>query len=628
MSLTYQKLEPVEVRPPQVILSNKRDYAVVKGPRQTTLKQWTSTSISNSNIVFSMPPPSPEIIQDRRLQLYCPFRLTFVGTSTAAGQTLLSLNTDAPRRFPLMSAIDTLTCTINNSTVTVNMADIVQPLTLFHTSNQLKNKLYSESFSYPDQSALYSQLNGSIRNPLSGYGDSTDENVQGRGGHVNYQVVSQTVIVGGVPQAQPSTAADQVMTSVVDLCANEQLFCLSPFYWSEKDHAGFMHVNSMDLQVNFLNQAANRLWSRSELSLPVTISYIIGNQPGGPTSFTNTSGNQPYVLATYYTPRELDIIPRDMPLTYPFFECQRYPTDLGTINAGQTFNAVSNAIQLNTIPQKLYILVRERNQDLYSSPTHTDTFLQIQNINLTYQNTNGMFNSGNMMQLYQISRSNGCSLSWSQWSAQPMYQGAYSDILTGTGSIFCAEFGKDIALSSDLDAPGKISNTNLTVNVIGQNTTTRNINCTMYLIVVLEGTFVIEGIGRASQNIGVLTSNDILNASKRPFYSWDDVQEINGGDFFSSIKDYFVDKVLPIIKKSKIVSNLANLVPIVGPALSKSARNLGLGDGYGGEVVEDYMGNYMGHGVIAGDGVSIGGVPVGGRMLRARKGGMRKRVMM
>ncbi len=216
MSLTYQKLEPVEVRPQQTILSNKRNYAVVKGPRQTTLKQWTSTSISNSNIVFSMPPPSPEIIQDRRLQLYVPFRITMTGTSTAAGQYLIALGRDAPRRFPLMSAIDTLTCTINNSTVTVNMADIVQPLTLFHTSNQLKNKLYSESFSYPDQSALYSQLNGGVRNPLTGYSDSTDENCQSRGGHVNYVVVSQTVVVGGVPQAQPSTDADQVMTTVVD----------------------------------------------------------------------------------------------------------------------------------------------------------------------------------------------------------------------------------------------------------------------------------------------------------------------------------------------------------------------------------------------------------------------------
>lgn len=623
MSLTYQKLEPVEVRPPQMILSNKRDYAVVKGPRQTTLKQWTSTSISNSNIAFSLPPPSPDIVQDRRLMLYVPFRLTFTSTSTAAGQTLLSLNTDAPRQYPLLSAIDTLTCTINNSTVTVNMADIVQPLTKYHTCNNLKNKLYSTSFSYPDQSALYSQLNGSVRNPLAGYGDSTDENVQGRGGHVNYQVISQTVIVAGVPQPQPSTAAGQAMTSIVDMCCNEEMFCLSPFYWSEKDHSGFIHVNSMDLQVNFLNQASNRLWSRSELALPVTVSYIIGNQPGGPTAFTNTSGNQPYVLATYYTPRELDIIPRDMPVTYPFFECQRYPTDLGTINAGQQFNAVSNAIQLNTIPQKMYILIRERNQDLYSSPTHTDTFLQIQNINVTYQNTNGIFNSGNMMQLYQISRSNGCSLSWSQWSGQPMYSGtgSYSNTMTGVGSIFCAEFGKDIALSSDLDAPGKICNTNLTVNVIGQNTTPRNINCTMYLIMVLEGTFVIEGIGRASQNIGVLTSQDILDASKKPFFSWDDIQEVNGGDFFGSIKDFFVNKVLPVIKQSKIASNLAQLIPLAGPAISKSLRNLGYGDGedQGGIVIDEHIPRDVG-------GVYSGGVPVGGRMLR--RGAMRKRIML
>lgn len=631
MSLTFQKLNPVEVRPPQMILQNKRDYAVVKGPRQTTLKQWTSTSISNSNIVFSMPPPSPNIAMDRRLMLYCVFRLTFVGTSTAADQFLLNINKDAPRCFPLSSAIDTLSATINNSTVTVNMADVIHPLTRFNTSNKIKNRLYGQSFSYPDQSALYSQLDGSMRNPLGGYGDSNDEDTNARGGHANYVIVSQTVVIGGVTQAQPALAAGQVMTTVVDLACCEQFMCLSPFYASEKDHSAFIHVNSLDLTVNFLSQAQNRLWSRSELSPPVTISYIVGNQPNGPTSFASTSGNQPYVLATYYTPRELDIIPLDVPLTYPFYEYQRYPTDLGNIVANQQFTAVSNAVQLNTIPKSIYILVRQRNQDLYSSPTNTDTYLQIQNINITYQNVNGIFNSGNMMQLYQISRSNGCSLSWSQWSGAQLNQANYTNVITGVGSIFKAEFGKDIALSSDLDAPGKICNTNLQVTVTGRNTTPNDLNCTMYLIVVLEGTFVIEGIGRASQNIGVLTSEDILNASKRPFYSWDDIQEYHGGNVFSSIKEFFTNKVLPILKESKIGSNLAQLIPFAGPAISRSLANIGFGGDEGGSVVDDYLGNYMGQGgVQAGDscgGVMSGGVS-GGRMLRQRKGNMRKRVMM
>jgi hypothetical protein len=610
MSLSYQKLEAVEVRPPQLILQNKRAYAVMKGPKQTTLKQWTSSSVSNSNITFSMPPPSPEIIVDRRLNLYVPFRLTMTAVSTAIGQTVLNINSDAPRCFPLSSAIDTMSCTINNSTMTVNLADIVQPLLRYNTDNLIKNHLYSTSFSYPDQSAKYSQLSGNIRSPLHGYGDSNDENTQGRGGHANYKIVSNQV----------STSIGQTLTAVVDLCAMEPLFCMSPFYWDNKDHPGFIHVNSMDLTVNFLSQAANRLWSRSDTALTLTsLSYVVGGSStnNGPSSFLDTTGNVPYVLATYYTPRESDVIPRNMPFTYPFFEIQRYSTDMGVIDPNGTFlNVASNSIQLNTIPRKIYIFVRERNQDLFSSPTKTDTFLQLKNINLTYQNVNGIFSSGNMLQLYQISRRNKCSLSWTQWTGESVYQGNYTDSIQTVGSIFCAEFGLDIPLNSDLDAPGKISPTTLTVTVTGKNTTSTALNCSLYVIPVLEGTFTIEGIGRARQEIGVLTSKDILDAKTKPYLSYEDVQEVNGGgDFMSGLKEFF-GNVNTFLKDNRVISSVMSAFPLTAP-FAPIAHKLGYGEG------EEEDG-----GVLAGEGVLLD--EFGGAYMPRRKlkSDMKRRVRM
>ncbi len=88
------------------------------------------------------------------------------------------------------------------------------------------------------------------------------------------------------------------------------------------------------------------------------------------------------------------------------------------------------------------------------------------------------------------------------------------------------------------------------------------------------------------------------------------------------IKDFFLEKILPLIKESKIASNLASLIPVVGGPISKSIRNLGYGDG----VLLD-----EGCGYGYGDGVMVGGdgVNVGGRMMRGkRKGAMRKRIAM
>ena len=55
MSLSYERLQCVEVRDPRTILENKREYAILRAGSQTTFKTFTTTSISQSSIQFSCP---------------------------------------------------------------------------------------------------------------------------------------------------------------------------------------------------------------------------------------------------------------------------------------------------------------------------------------------------------------------------------------------------------------------------------------------------------------------------------------------------------------------------------------------------------------------------------------------
>ncbi len=55
MSLSYQRLDAIEVRDPRTILENKREYAVLRAGSQTTFKTFTTTSVSQSSIQFSCP---------------------------------------------------------------------------------------------------------------------------------------------------------------------------------------------------------------------------------------------------------------------------------------------------------------------------------------------------------------------------------------------------------------------------------------------------------------------------------------------------------------------------------------------------------------------------------------------
>lgn len=608
MSLSFQPLKAVEVRDPRTIIDNQRDYAILKAGSQTTWKQYTTTSVSQSSIQFSCPPPSGGIIVDRKMYFYLPVKLTFTGIPPV-GQTLLQANRDAPRAYPIASSIDTFQATINNQSVSINIADIVHAMLHFNTDAKLKNRDYSMTPTCPDQSQQYGDLFDSIRSPLQNYGDSNDESVMGRGGF-NYVITANPVSTG------------VSLTATVEMAVCEPIF-LSPFYWGMSNESGFFNVNTMDFNLTFLGTAANRMWSHDDIggtNVITSASVTFGGLTGGPTSFANGLGNQPLMLFNYITPQETQVLSPNMAISYPYFDVQRYPTDYGSaVTAGSMVTMNSNNIQLSSIPRRLYIYIRERNNDLYSNPSHTDTFFQINQITVQWQNKNGLLASASPLQLYEMSLKNHCNMSWTQWYGGPVYKpGSVSSTMGTIGSIVCIEFATDIGLDS-LDAPGKLSQSMLQVSVNAVNVSNHSISPTLYIVPVLEGTFTIEGLGRASTNIGVISSQDILDAKSSPFVNYKDVEHVNGGNFLSGLKD-FGRKLYTGLRESKAISNILGAIPnqytqIAAPI----ARSLGFGEGEG-NWPDDYAGHRRAalkgwkHGHGNGEGVSVGGegVSVGG----------------
>lgn len=567
MSLNPKKLNVVEVRDPRTVLTNERDYAIMKSGSQTTWKQYTSTSISQSAIQFSCPPPSGSVIVDRKQYFYLPARLTFTG-KPLNGTTLLQPGRDAPRAFPISGSIDTYNVSINNQSVSVNLADVIHPLMHYNTDAKLKTHEYSLTPSCLDQSQQYSDLFGTIRNPLGGYGDSNDESVQGRGGFP-YVIIANPV----------GNGTDNV-TAIIDIAVCEPIF-LSPFYWGHSNSGGFYNVNTMDFNITFLggNYCANRWWSRDNNGIPLTASTITwGSLNGGPESFKN---NQPTMLFQYITPQDTQMLSPNMSITYPYFDIQRYPTDLlSSVGAGVSTVLNSNNLQLSSIPRRLYVYVRQRNSDLFSSPTHTDTYFRIDQISIQFLNKNGLLSSASAQQLYNMSVSNHCNMSWSQFHGSNLSKvgvpTASNLQISGVGSILCIEFAKDIGLDA-LDAPGKLLQCMLQIQVNCTNISSSTITPTLYVVPILEGTFTIERLGQSTTNIGVITSQDILDARHKPGVNYKDAEDVNGGDFLSGLKDFF-SKAHNFVKDNKLISNVMGAVPFTAP-FAGIPRALGYGEG-------------------------------------------------
>lgn len=600
MSLSYVPLKPVLVEDPitQVGAGETSSYAILQGGDKISFKSYTSTSIAASSIQWSCPPPAGAIITDRNVMCTLPVRLTFTGTVTTNNSgyvpptSLLNAGLDAPRAWPISGSLESLQANINNDSISIPLSDMVHALTRYNIDQKLRAREYSTSCTYPDQSFNYADLVGTNRNPLAGYGNSISDTSIPRGGFP-FTVVSNPTVI-------PTTGGTGT-TAIVDMVLNESLL-LSPYYWGCAcgDVQGFYNVTSMDFNFSFLASAGFRMWSHCPVastsgSLQVTtnITGVSVQFNGFSTPAFSYAQNFPQLLFKYITPNVISrqVLGPQVPLSYPYFQCDRYPTDIGAVAYGNPPTPFSsNNLQLNSIPRRIYVYARPSNSVLQSRCDITDCYLALQNIQIQWTNQSTLLSAASQVQLYEINVKNHSSQDWSSWSGLGLNNSAFppstfASQFGGVGSVMCLEFGTDIQLDSN-ECPGLGGGQyqlQITCSLANLNSSGAwdNINQTLYIIVVSEGTFTVSSIGSAQHQQGVVGKMDVLDAQKMPGVNYRDLQSLNGGDFLSSLRD-FGSKINNFLKQSKIVSTVGKALGTVGVPFASTVGNVASSLGYGG----------------------------------------------
>jgi hypothetical protein len=509
--------------------------------------------------------------------------------------------------------LDTVNLSINNCTVSQNMGEIIHALLRFNACDDLMELDYSESPSYLDLSQNYRDLFGTNRSPLAMAGASPDGAIPARGAYSQYHIVYN------FQNLNPVGGATQPGYAIVDAVFTEQIM-LSPLFWGKltQNQSGFINVTSNDWTFNFLNQAANRVWSHDGTNSPVNDNSVLiafnnfvnvryPGQPAGVNYPFYYGASQPILNINYITPKDNLMVGPHTSIAYPYFDINKYATDTkSTLPYPSVAQIQSNNIQLSSIPRRVYVYAREENTTYYANPNKTDTFYAIDNINVQFENYTGLFGQATQNQLWEMSRKNHCNISWQDWSGRPYYSegGAtytvfdatsaapIANIFGGTGSIICIEFATDIGLS-DIDAPG-VGNSSYNLQVQCQ---VRNcdpsgahdaVNVSLYVLVVSEGVFNIMESGAAVTQLSILTQQDVLNARNSPFVDYNDVQDVNGGNFYSGLKN-FGNKLLPYAKKAnqylkdkKIISKGADALSYLPTRASPLLRGVSqVADAYG-----------------------------------------------
>ncbi len=578
MSLAVKELNVQAAFEPRTKVNEQRSFTIIRGGLISSWKPVSSTSYNSSVINFTAPPPSVESLIDRKVLFNLPMQVNFSGIFASGtgptGTAFLQLGEyDAPRAFPISENLINTQVTINNTAVNVITNDTFNALMRYDTPTDERQFDYSMTPSMLDQWQNYSDGNGWNRNPLNPYGDITSE--MGRGGFP-LELVSNTVLTNGATGGSTGLAG----SAQVNMQPTENIF-LSPFMFGHHQASAFIGVQTMEFVFN-LDPNIQRVWSHAGgnpfISVFNTPSVSIGQSIGIPTLYFN-----------YITHAQLMQVPKAV--CYPYYEVQRYITSQPSADAaGASNQIVSNQIILKSIPNRVYVYVRRRNAD--RTCFTSDTFAEITNLNVTFNNSSGLMTSAQPPDLYRLSVDNGCQISWPQWhlnkksSAGTSLQYAYGNVASGlnggyVGSVICLDFAKDICVG-DLECPGIAGQYSLQININYTNPNlTNSVQYDAYIVPILEGSFTLTGNSSVTQ-IGIVSKSDIEKAQQNPMVDYEAARGIyGGGSFFGDLL-------------SKVKSVLPSL-----PQAAKSAAKIGC--------------KFLGDGVTGGNMYVEGGTPTGGK---------------
>ena len=445
-------------------------------------------------------------------------------------------------------------CKINKIR-SINIRDVLPALLRFNDRRELQ-RYNGYTTVAPDLLADYKAGVGSNLNSLGSWGNASDNDLYQRGAFV-IDGISTSLVNGALSNPLvapvPFVGNGDTQDIYIQFTSTEPLL-LSPFIFADpkSNNQAFYGVQNMNFVFNIGD--CSRVWRTANYTNAQTAS------PLGSTfisSMVVQSFSATQLLFNFLTPHPSDLMPARN--CVPFYELPRFisapqvpflgfvPSLTSGIQQGaQTLQ--TSSLQLNSIPDKLIIQVRNPlGSTAWGQP---DAFLTIRGVSINFNNQSGILSSATQQDLYRYSVENGSNQSFQEFSGFA----TLPDPVTGcgrkiatSGSLLILEFGKDIQLTEDYYASGSLGNFNLQIQLQVANQFPYAITPEIVLICLNSGLFVNER-GTSSTYTGILTKQDVLEASaQEPMYQ-SSVKRMVGGGFLDSLKSV-AGKVLPHLLK-------------------------------------------------------------------------------
>ena len=530
-------------------ITNDLTYAVVSGASSTTYQQFTPSSNSNSSLTWSVQLPSENIVMGRDALLSTSMVITVsCGSATnvqyqvPVGQPAFQYGVDSAfAPFPFSQLISTASAQINNTAVSVNLQDVL-PQLLAMNDREFLTAWNATTPSLPDGDfGSYADGLGTNNNPLAGYGNGGyDNQVLPRGAYPVSMVVVHNITGGGIDTSLISTNVADTWTITLTINVVEPIF-LSPFMWSDakRNAQGLVGINNFSLTLNMtpptnVYQSVGSPFNgvpqtRCFCSASPYISGISAGSVAGGSMFSS-----PQLLLRFLSTQPSDLI--ESKNVVPFTDIPRYITpssNAGSFDAGDSKDITTQNIQINQIPSKFIIVVRNP----YSSSTiqQPSTFLTINSISVNLNNASGLLSSCTKYDLWKLSRKSGSNQSWLQFKGLANKVG--NDYVAGYGLDAIATGGSMLVLDPaiDLSLPETLSNGslgsyNFQLRLNVSNQYDYAISPEVVIMCVNDG-ILVNNQGTSTTYTGILTRQMVMDAKEMKAIPMTEEVRMVGGRF-------------------------------------------------------------------------------------------------
>jgi hypothetical protein len=552
-------------------------YAVQQGAASATSTQFAALSQSSSQHTYQIQVSSENVFVDKAVDWTSTCNLQFNTTVAAdqniAGQPVVRLGVDfALAAFPLHCLVNTMTATINDTTVSCNLGDILYEV--LRLSDSKKNRTLRTCPTYLDTYASYDDAYGTSNNPIAGYENATSNDTVPNGafhniifcdkdgvsldGQPSYTVNGQTInVVKGIPVQTASVLKYPIF---IKFTSTEKLV-LSPFTYNDchDNETGLFGLQNISITMNMSNPSPKNLDTRARV-----IRYT---KRGG-----RTIEDIGYLASLPFQGSNIRIISLTPSLNLPlpavskvnYFEFPRYQNSYSqAIVSGDKINVSSQTITLNCVPDMLIIYAKPNKY----KATDADFYLPLSKLNLQWDNFSGQCSTFEPYQLWSISNQAGLTdMDYNQWLGYAVSNNpnnTENPYVGLTGGFLCLQMGRDIQLQTGL-APSVVGNFTLSFSADVYNPSNNDIisseGFSIYVITANSGFFTtVRGSSKVEK--GVLSSKDVLEADNKGAVTKSDLKRYVGGSFFKGLSN-MVSKAMPVVKAIAPYAKMALPLPI------------------------------------------------------------------